>query len=188
MYDTDKFYLGNVRYTAPPQLHSYVDQFYGKMFDSIKDEIKNVLEIGVWTGGSHLMWRDYFQNAMIYGMDIIDYPYSQLEDRIVFMKNDAYKLSTVNMFPDGYFDLLIDDGPHTLESLKFFAQHYSKKVAQYGYLVIEDILDINWCEELISLLPENMRETAKVHDLRSVTNCEFDIAITAFNFKLYRSL
>lgn len=176
-YDTDKFYSNNIRYTAPPQLHSYVENFYGSLLDPRRKLIKNVLEIGVWTGGSHLLWRDYFPNAMVYGLDICDYPYQSIEDRIVFMKRDAYLASTVNMFPDNYFDLVIDDGPHTLESLKFFAQYYSKKLIRGGILVLEDILNIDWCDELISLLPEYMQKSAKVYDLRNQTNCYADVAI-----------
>ena len=177
LYDTDKYYLNNVRYTAPPQLHSYVENFYGSLLDPHQNTITNVLEIGVWTGGSHLLWRDYFPNAMVYGLDICDYPYRDIEDRIVFMKRDAYLSSTVNMFPDNYFDLIIDDGPHTLESLKFFAEHYSKKLVAGGILVMEDILDINWCNELIALLPEYMQDSAKIYDLREQTNCYADVAI-----------
>ena len=41
-------------------------------FAPLKTEPLRVLEIGIERGGSLLMWRDYFPNAQVFGIDITD--------------------------------------------------------------------------------------------------------------------
>jgi len=45
-------------------------EVYTHHFEARRKEIKSVLEIGVQYGGSLKMWRDYFPNAQITGLDI----------------------------------------------------------------------------------------------------------------------
>jgi hypothetical protein len=56
-------------------LHSYLE-LYEKLLSPKKDTAKNVLEIGIGpvklqNGGSIKLWKDYFTNATVYGLDII---------------------------------------------------------------------------------------------------------------------
>ena len=55
-YNVDKDALGYLKH-------------YESKFDSIRNDVDKVLEIGLDTGGSHLMWLDYFPNANVYAMD-----------------------------------------------------------------------------------------------------------------------
>ena len=48
------------------------------------------------------------------------------------------------------FDVLLDDGPHTLESMILFIQLYSQIMTDDGILIIEDVQSINWINELIN--------------------------------------
>ena len=50
--------------------HSYLP-LYGSLFKDKKETTQNILEIGIQNGGSIKLWRDYFINATIYGLDII---------------------------------------------------------------------------------------------------------------------
>ena len=52
--------------------HSYI-QHYEKLMGSKREEDVNLLEIGVAFGGSLGMWKDYFGNGKIYGLDKYEY-------------------------------------------------------------------------------------------------------------------
>ena len=49
--------------------HNYLDK-YDKYFNKFKDQKINLLEIGIFHGGSLEMCRDYFKNRTIFGLDI----------------------------------------------------------------------------------------------------------------------
>ena len=55
-YKCDKFDLGYTKH-------------YEKKFEGIRHDVTKILEIGLNTGGSHLMWLDYFPNANVYAID-----------------------------------------------------------------------------------------------------------------------
>ena len=58
--DTDKEYPN----------HHYISKFYSEKLDKFKDKNLNILEIGVGSGGSLLLWNDFFSYALIYALDI----------------------------------------------------------------------------------------------------------------------
>lgn len=90
-----------------------------------------------------------------------------------FFNTDAYDEKFSNTITD--YNVIIDDGPHTLESMKTFITLYSKCIKLDGFLIIEDIQDIEWCQELTKLVPENFTTTVK--DLRHVINRYDDIML-----------
>ena len=51
-------------------VHSYLP-LYNNLLKSKKDTAKNVLEVGIFNGGSIKLWSDYFTNANVYGLDIM---------------------------------------------------------------------------------------------------------------------
>ena len=82
-----------------------------------------MLEIGVYNGGSMLIWQDYFSKMKIYGLDINDNVPKVVsnkfnQDRIDYQLLDAYSEKALEYLmsknPDG-FDIIIDDGPHEEE-------------------------------------------------------------------------
>ena len=52
-------------------VHSYLP-LYQKLLISKKETAKNVLEVGIYAGGSIKLWSDFFTNATVYGLDIIN--------------------------------------------------------------------------------------------------------------------
>lgn len=144
--------------------HHYVSSFYDEHFIKYKDKPINLLEIGVQYGGSLLLWNDYFQNGTIYGVDIEDKtdPIINTFPRIKRTIGNAYDDNIASTLPE--FDIVIDDGPHTLNSFEACLRIYLPKVRQGGVLVIEDIPDLEYIKYL-RVLTEGYED--KVVDTRS---------------------
>jgi hypothetical protein len=149
-----------------------VDEVYEYLFKDIRNLAKKILEIGVDNGGSILMWREYFPEANIIGIDNKDCPQLADRDRVEFIASDAYKIELVDLLPND-FDVIIDDGPHTLESMTFVIKEYLNKINQNGIIVIEDIQEFNWTNILRRLVPEGF--SVETRDLRRIRNRYDDI-------------
>lgn len=125
-YNTDKYNLG------------YLEHFYGHVFPKFQNSNINLLEIGCLHGGSIKMWKEYFSSYNnIYGIDVRDFPSIPGVNKIV---GNAYSDKIVDQFQDDYFDIIIDDGPHTYQSFLDVIQKYKPKLKSNGILVIEDIV------------------------------------------------
>jgi len=53
-------------------LHSYLP-LYQQLLESKKETAKNILEIGIYNGGSIKLWNDFLKNANIHGLDIMHF-------------------------------------------------------------------------------------------------------------------
>jgi len=123
--------------------HDYT-KFYNQFFYSNKNEVKNVLEIGVFRGNSLRMWRDYFINAMIYGIDI-DINCKFEEERIKVLINDQINTNIINLLPNN-FDVIIDDGGHqSTQQIKSFEILFPS-VKSGGVYIVEDACCLYWSE------------------------------------------
>ena len=131
--------------------HSYVQNFYEKEFKKFKNKNISLLEIGIFTGGSLKLWKEYFKNPKtIIGVDItseyLSDKYSDIEGIEYFFEN-AYDVEFIKNLPN--FDIIIDDGPHTLHSQIEAINLYLPKLNKGGVFVIEDIQDDSWFNSLI---------------------------------------
>lgn len=155
--ETDKFFA-----------HQYIEVYEG-LFEPIRHSVYNFLEIGVNHGNSHRMWRDYFGFATIYGIDLFDKCGGMKdEERIQVFFRDAYTLDSVQMLSDVKFDVILDDGPHTLESFKFLVEHYPSLLSPHGLLVIEDIPHAEWIPEITESVPDHLKMHSFAIDRRWV--------------------
>jgi len=119
--------------------HWYTE-FYGRILGPRRTNVRNVLEIGIGRGGSLLMWRDFFPNAVIHGIDGRE-DFMMSEDRIVTYNCNAYTEKCMNSYlADKRFDVIIDDGPHTPESWIFCLNNYVDLLDEGGILMIEDVI------------------------------------------------
>ena len=165
--------------------HSYLD-LYDKLLLKRKETSFNILEIGIYYGGSIKLWGDYFTNATIYGLDImpIDYVWNGIRDKkniILHTSTDAYDEEYFNytlLQKNIKFDMILDDGPHTLESMKTFIKLYSQLLTDDGILIIEDVQSIDWLEYLIDSTPDKLKQYIKTYDLRENKNRYDDIVFT----------
>ena len=71
--------------------------------------------------------------------------------------------------------MLLDDGPHTLESMKQFIRLYSQIMTPDGILIIEDVQSWDWIDILKNEVPEYLKEYVEVYDLRLNKNRYDDI-------------
>lgn len=170
--------------------HSYLET-YELLFNKRKSKTKNVLEIGIGdfgelNGGSVELWYNYFQNACIYAIDILDItrvlPHIQNNPRIqLFTGSNAYDqhfFETTFINTNIKFDIMIDDGPHTLESMIKFINLYHKLLAPGGIMIVEDVQDISWIEHLTNATPDNLKQFINVYDLRKNKDRYDDILFT----------
>ena len=162
--------------------HSYLP-VYEELFQKKKLSAQSILEIGIYYGGSIKLWKDYFTNAKIYAVEIFDLRHVwaelQHDDRIVlYTSTDAYDPQFVKIkLADQrlQFDMILDDGPHTLESMKACIQLYLPLLTDDGILIIEDIQSMDWLDELRNEVPSDLRKYIKTYDLRTVKNRHDDI-------------
>lgn len=129
--------------------HSYVP-VYEHLFSKIRESCAAILEIGVQTGGSMKLWNGYFPNAIVYGIDsdIYQNRCRDFAPRVRLIQANAYTTECASTFPAESLDVVIDDGPHTLSSMCDVLDLYYRAVKPGGYLIIEDIQDINWIHEI----------------------------------------
>jgi hypothetical protein len=102
-----------------------------------------LLELGVYQGGSLLLWRDYFPQGTIVGIDIRLPPEFRPPERVHVYQGsqaDPEFLSRVaqEVAPDG-FDIIIDDASHVGELTKLAFWHlFDHHLKPHGLYVIED--------------------------------------------------
>lgn len=118
-------------------------EWYDPILESfVQNEIK-LLEIGIYEGGSLLLWRDYFPKGTIVGIDIrIKVDFSNEERVHVFQgaQQDTKFLSEVarKTAPEG-FDIIIDDASHFGDLTKIAFWHlFDNHLKPSGLYVIED--------------------------------------------------
>ena len=76
------------------------------------------------------------------------------------------------------FDLILDDGPHTLQSMKTFITLYSQILTDNGILIIEDVQHLCWLDILKNITPEHLKQYIQVYDLRKNKNRWDDIVFS----------
>ena len=165
--------------------HSYLP-LYQQLLLSKKETAKNVLEVGVQTGGSIQLWNDFFLNATVYGLDIMNINdvwegIKNKERIILYTSTDAYNndfFITNFLNKNIKCDFMLDDGPHSLESMKQFIKLYSQIMTDDGILIIEDVQSWDWIDILKNEVPEHLKEFIKTYDLRPNKNRYDDIVFT----------
>lgn len=164
--------------------HTYID-LYETLLGSRKQTAKAVLEVGIYRGGSIKLWNDYFPNATIYAVDIMPRKdvWSELnKPRIqLYCETDAYSQDFINKLGEVRFDMVLDDGPHSLASQVAFIKLYLPLLAENGILIIEDVQSMNWIERLKEAVPEDKRHRINVYDLRAKKGRYDDIVFTVTN-------
>jgi 2-polyprenyl-3-methyl-5-hydroxy-6-metoxy-1,4-benzoquinol methylase len=120
---------------------------YGPIYDLLlhaqahkKDAPIKILEIGVATGISLILWSELDFVEHVVGMDILD-PELTLNSKITFYNRDAYTQETIDFLKQnhGLFDIIIDDGSHAWHHQEFFLKNYDQLLSEKGVMYCEDI-------------------------------------------------
>ena len=123
--------------------HSYKGKTYCDVYNSyfkdIREEVKCVVEIGVLGGASLSMWREYFPNAQIWGIDIDPRTKSYESDRINILVGDQNDETFLQKVKEtvGDIDILIDDGSHINRHIIHSYEVLKESVKRF--YVVEDL-------------------------------------------------
>ena len=134
------------------KIHTYLET-YERLFAPFQKGC-TMLEIGLAMGDSIKLFDEYFDNSIIYGVDIsVVFEKAKYKNRVHIIEADATKTAPAN----AYFDIIIDDGSH-MEADQFKTFNLLKgKMNTGGVYIIEDIL----------ALDQNRHKFEALH-----TNCE----------------
>jgi cephalosporin hydroxylase len=167
-------------HTDKGTVHSYLD-VYAIVFGPRRHEVENVMEIGVFQGGSMVLWERFFPKAKILGVDVSlhDLIDTVDESRTSFLVANAYSAETLSRLQEwGVLqDVIIDDGPHTLESMLYVVSNFTQLLKPGGTLVIEDVQHPDWIPHIVDAFPEDDRKDVVVVDRRKVKGRYDDILI-----------
>jgi hypothetical protein len=158
--------IGQRHGTDKASRHSYTD-FYERLIGHLRDRPIRLLEFGIGgyedpsAGGNSLrMWREYFPNAEVIGVDVYDKS-GITEDRIAIVQGDqSDRLFLRQLGEDfGPFDVVIDDGSHLPAHVLTTFQAIFPYVLDGGYYFVEDTQTSYWPSFGGSLLPHSNRST-----------------------------
>lgn len=156
-YGSDKGYLDfDKSANSLLKPHTYTN-IYFNLFDHCKESVNLVFECGIGSinpeiscnmtpegrpGASLKVWKDFFKNAEIFGADI-DKNILFSEERIKTFFVDQLDKSSIQamwkLIGRKDFDIIIDDGLHTLEAGENFFLESFKFLKSGGIYIIEDV-------------------------------------------------
>ena len=131
--------------------HYYTTHYY-RNFQHLREQPIKLLEIGIGgyedakVGAESLkMWKEFFPNGQIYGLDIEDKRHFEEERIKIFhcSQTDTKSLDTINK-EFGPFDIIIDDGSHVNEHIITTFEHMFPLLKEDGIYSVEDIQTAYW--------------------------------------------
>ena len=135
--------------------HGYCD-YYEESLTQYKDKEVSILELGTNYGCSAILWHDFLSKSKLLLLDVAETINPKCweimdNDRFIYANCDAYDVDTPEnvrgVRPEG-FDIVFDDGPHTLKSQKECIELYLPMLNKGGTMYIEDVQEVEWFEEL----------------------------------------
>lgn len=130
-YDTDK------------AQHTHYLRNYEDFFSHLVDRDIRLLELGVYHGGSLQLWRDYFEQGLIVGLDLNPVTIDDPAKRIRLYQGAQQDTELLDRIarecaPEG-FDVIIDDCSHVGELTRVSFWHlFDNHLRSGGIYVIED--------------------------------------------------
>lgn len=134
-YETDK---GNKGWA-----HKFTE-FYHKHLEHLRNNKIRLLEIGVQGFKSHYMWKEYFPNAQVYGMDCS--PLVSKDNIEVFVGNQGDRKDLIEMMNTfgGQWNIIIDDGGHRMWEQQITLAVLFQYLKSGGLFVVEDLHTSNF--------------------------------------------
>lgn len=147
MNDLEQYFYNNPGRLIHKWRHYF--EIYDRHFSRYRGRPVNIVEIGVYKGGSLQMWKHYFgTQAHIYGIDIDPacqaFAEPQVEILIGSQEDPSFLRSVKERIP--MIDILIDDGGHTMRQQIVTFEELFPHVAPDGVYLCEDLHTSYWRE------------------------------------------
>jgi Methyltransferase domain len=119
---------------------------YQRHFHKFVGREVHVLEVGIYSGGSLSMWREYFgESCHVYGVDIEPACMAYSDEKTKVFIGDqadrAFWAKVRKAVPT--IDILIDDGGHLPEQQRITLEEMLPHICSGGVYLCEDILGAN---------------------------------------------
>ena len=126
------------KYPSSKNVSGFIE-LYEKYFADFKDKKINILEIGIGDGDSLRIWREYFVNANICGIDIDkkNFIIDNVEILIGDQSDRSFLQTVVNKYHK--FDIIIDDGGHISKDIIFSFNFLFPFLNDRGIYAVEDL-------------------------------------------------
>ena len=169
--------------------HNYTE-YYEQYFEAIRDKELNVVEIGIlrhparpYEGASLLLWRDYFENSIIHGIDINDHRSMEQQRIKIHIADQGDRTQLDNVFNGiGNSDIIIDDGSHinghVIKSFEFLFP----RLKTGGIYIIEDTQTSYW-EEYGGTSTDFNRAGTIYHYFKSLIDCLNNVEFIIGDYK-----
>jgi len=159
-YDTDKTPL-RINVNSLRHAHPYT-LYYNSIFNHIKNYYLNILEFGILKGSSLLMWKEYFYNSKIVGLDNNIYYINKMKEQnfdVSFVDvNDENNISSSLKNLNMMFDIIIEDTTHQIEDQIRVIKNTVEYLKPGGVIIIEDIFLNNNENDYYEKLGETLNE------------------------------
>jgi hypothetical protein len=157
------------QYNTDKYAHGFID-VYEPYFNEVSNS-KHILEIGVYYGGSLKYLSDKFKDGNIYGIDIEDktqYDEERVKTYIV-NQEDRDSLNGFLKEVDVEFDIIIDDGGHTMKQQQVSFGILFKRLKKGGIYILED-LHTSRIENFGTIFPDDLITTLDMLQSFKFTN------------------
>ena len=164
--------LAEIAYTHKSERQSLLGGFYFELLKNKRDSITKVVEIGIGNGSGLFVWRDFFPNAKIYGVDnrgrllmrrtrieSIHADQSEQRDLIKIIEKTGTDI-----------DLFIDDGSHNPHDQLLTFMTIMPLLKQEAIYVIEGVQD------------QTMVQNFNGYDFEAI---DFESADTGYSTRLF---
>jgi len=137
-----------------PRIKHHYTPYYYELFKDRRNDIKKLLEIGVGfkedmahvpnhyvTGAGLYMWRDFFPNAQIYGIDVEPTCIFEVDRIKTFLRSQSRVHDLVKVIRETGtdIDIVIDDGSHLTSDQVFTCQTLMPMLQKDVIYIIEDL-------------------------------------------------
>jgi trans-aconitate methyltransferase len=131
----------SIKYDSDKHVNEFT-KIYDILLQGFRSNIKSVLELGILKGSSLRMWREYFPNAKIVGVDI-NTGSLFTEERITTYKYNMSNADEIQLFMNSALidntDLIIDDASHCMIDQQLCFGMLFHKLSTNGIYIIEDL-------------------------------------------------
>jgi hypothetical protein len=138
---------------------------YETLLKSKSDNIQNILIIG---SQSDFNFNEYFKHSQIYYLDVLNRVPSQFINTNTKIYKTVFKSKIEEFMDDMFdknikFDIIIDDGIHTENTIRFYMDYYLEWITETGIILIEDVMDAETIELLKNLTPLDLKPFIEIY-------------------------